>query len=318
LPKTTRGRIEMADHALRLRDEQLRARVVYVDPNLKTNAELDAITAQVVAELQEMQVAGLKAAGALDPQQMEIELIKGLRELLEKMLSPRREQFLRHKIELIQRRIVQLYYTSEVQGSPDQQGPRERYNHGGDALTYVLRQLEPQLLSGLQALTYREPKVMQDAIETMRRFTNELVSNVLARSRPDLEKLLVIYRDVLLDFLMRDFNSQLGEFAWEVLRESRAAKGENYTYKIREKDFTAFRHAFERRFLEHLLGAVHAPLSQRMQQLELREETVRFAADPRIYADICAVTCNAIYDFLHGEGYLDLPVDWQAHLAKVT
>jgi hypothetical protein len=306
----------MADNALRLRDEQLRAKVVYVDPNLKTNAELDAITATVVAELQEMQVAGLKAAGALDPQQMEIELIKGLRELLEKMLSPRREQFLRHKIELIQRRIVKLYYTSEVQGVEGSDKPRDRYSYGGDALTYVLRQLEPQLLSGLAALNYREPRIHQDAIEIMRRFTNELLSDVLARSRPDLEKLLGIYRDVLLEFLMNDFKGQLGEFAWEVLRESRAAKGENYTYKIREKDFTAFRHAFERRFLEHLLGSVHAPLGERMQKAELREETVRFAADPRIYADICAVTCNAIYDFLHGEGYLDLPVDWQAHLAK--
>ena len=74
VPKTTKERLDFAEFALRLRDEQLKARVVYVDPTLKTNAELDAITAQVVAELQQFQSMGLKAQSQVDPQQIEIEL----------------------------------------------------------------------------------------------------------------------------------------------------------------------------------------------------------------------------------------------------
>ena len=59
VPKATLARIELAENVLRLRDEQLKARVVYFEPQIQTNAELDAITAQVVAELQTLQAEQL-------------------------------------------------------------------------------------------------------------------------------------------------------------------------------------------------------------------------------------------------------------------
>jgi hypothetical protein len=118
---------------------------------------------------------------------------------------------------------------------------------------------------------------------------------------------------------MKDLPSSLGELAWEVIRESRAAHGADLSYKIHEKDFAAFREAFDRRFLERLLASVQQPLAQRLASGEhggFRPETLRFAGDPRIYAEICDVTCNAVYDYLHGEGFLDLPVRWQEHLGE--
>lgn len=308
--------MDLAEFALRLRDEQLKARVVYVDPTLKTNAELDAITAQVVAELQQLQSVGLKATGALDPQQVEIELIKALREHLEKMLSPRREQFLRYKIELIQRRITNLFFASEIHGTDQALPTRAMYHYPDDALYHVLRHHEADIVEDLETLPYKDPRIKAEAIDRFKSFQKQLVSQVLARSMPDLEKMLVIYRDVLFSFLVREFASQLGEFAWEVVKESRVAHSNDLTYKIREQSFDSFRHVFERKFLDHLLATIQGPLSERIQGADLRPETLRFAADPRIYAEICAVCCNAIYEFLHGEGFLDLPVDWQAHLAK--
>src|SRR5262245_7744185 len=59
---TKAAKLSLADIALQLRDEQLEAKVVHYRADLQTNAELDAITAQVITELQNLQAAA-KAAG---------------------------------------------------------------------------------------------------------------------------------------------------------------------------------------------------------------------------------------------------------------
>jgi hypothetical protein len=321
VPKTTRGRLEFAAAALRLRDEQLRARVVYVDPDLKTNAELDAITARVVAELERLQNEARRPQEALDPQQVEIELIRSLRALLEKMVSARRERFLAHKIQTIQRRITNLFFSSEVlAGSGDESGIRSVYAHADEALLHALRRHEKAILGEIDQMRFADPKVKASAVDRLRFFEKQLMGQVLARSRPELERLLEVFAEVLLSFLMKDLPSSLGELSWEVIRESRAAHGADLSYKIHEKDFAAIREAFDRRFLERLLASVQQPLAVRLASGEhggFRPETLRFAGDPRIYAEICDVTCNAVYDYLHGEGFLDLPVRWQEHLAKM-
>lgn len=316
VPKTTKGRLDLAEFALRLRDEQLKARVVYVDPTLKTNAELDAITAQVVAELQQLQNQSLKTVASLDPQQIEIELIKALRESLEKMLSPRREHFMRHKIEQIQRKIANLYFSSEVDATSDAPTMRASYEHPDEGLYAVLKRHKPAIVADLDSLAWKSPQAHREAKERLDIFMKQLVSQLLARSMPDLERLIAIYHEVLLDFLLKDFRSQLGEFAWEVLRESRVAQANDLTYKIREQNFAAFRKTFERKFLEHLLASIQVPLDDKLSNAGFRESTLRFASDARIYAEICGTMCNSIYDFLHGEGYLDLPVDWKKEVYK--
>jgi hypothetical protein len=320
VPKTTRGRLEFAAAALRLRDEQLKAQVVYVDPNLETNAELDAITAQVVAELKRMQSEARTPAPKLDAQQVEIELIKNLRELLEKMVSARRERFLALKIQSIQRRITSLFFSTEVlAGTSEESGIRTVYSHADDAMLHAIRRHEKAILGEIDKMRFADPGVKSAAVDRLKLFQKQLMGQVLARSRPELERLLGVYAQILVSFLMKDFPASLGEFAWEVIRESRVAHGADLTYKIHEKHFSAFRHAFERRFLERLLASVQQPLSQRLESGEdggFRPETIRFSGDPRIYAEICDVMCNAVYDYLHGEGFLDLPVKWQEHLAK--
>lgn len=320
VPKATLARIELAENVLRLRDEQLNARVVYFEPQIQTNAELDAITAQVVAELQTLQKEQLASAAPADPAEIEIALMKGLRELLEKMVSARREAFLRHKIELIQRKITNLFFTSEIYANPSvAQSAKTVFAYADEALFHVLHHNEALMVDELRSLNYRDQKVMTDAIERLQRFEKMLVSETLARSRPELERLLMVYRDVLLVFLMRDFRESLGEFSWEVIRESRVAHEATLSYKIQEGSFAAFRKVFERKFLDNMLSRMQAPLAANLNEEgadAFRPETLQFAADPRIYAEICAVWCNAIYAYLHGEGWLDLPVQWQQHLAN--
>src|SRR5438132_1608731 len=49
---STRAKMSLADIAMKLRDEQLDAKIVHYKSELETNSELDAITAGVMAELQ--------------------------------------------------------------------------------------------------------------------------------------------------------------------------------------------------------------------------------------------------------------------------
>src|SRR5580692_6538313 len=61
---STGAKMSLADIAMQLRDEQLVARVVHYKAELATNSELDAITAQVVAELQLLQKNAIAATPA--------------------------------------------------------------------------------------------------------------------------------------------------------------------------------------------------------------------------------------------------------------
>ena len=165
VPKNTLARIELAESALRLRDEQLEARVVYFAPDIQTNSELDAITAQVVADLQALQRDQRQSAPAMDRTEVEIALIKGLRELLEKMISSRREAFLRHKIEVIQRRITTLFFTSEVYANPTRaESEKTTFAHSDEALFHVLHHAESLVVDELRTLHYRDPSVCEDAV----------------------------------------------------------------------------------------------------------------------------------------------------------
>ena len=316
VPKGTKDRMALAKAAMRLRDEQLRARIVYVDPTLETNAELDAITAKVVEELKKLQKAGMKAKMPNDAQGVEIELIRALRELLEKMVSARREHFLRHKIETIQRKIANLYFTSEIYTDAKEVFDVE-FTYPDEALLAVVQRYSGRMLEDLMEFKDRDVSVQKLAMERLSRYKKQLAGDVLAHSRPELERLLVVYRDVLLVFLMKDFRDALGDFCWEVVQQSQIARGHELSYKILEGQFASFRQTFETKFMDRLLIGLSAPLQRRLREepdYDFKEDTLRFAADPRIYAEICAVMCNTIYGYLHGEGFLDLPVTWQRQI----
>ena len=52
----------------------------------------------------------------------------------------------------------------------------------------------------------------------------------------------------------------------------------------------------------------------RARDAAFRVETIRFVADPHIFSDVCELICEATYDSLYNEGFLDLPADWRARL----
>ena len=77
---------------------------------------------------------------------------------------------------------------------------------------------------------------------------------------------------------------------------------------------------FERRFLQRLVAYVEDGMLERVRAKgsEFRAETLRFVSDPRIFSDVCELVCDAVYDFLYNDGFLDLPTDWRARLATTA
>ena len=37
--------------------------------------------------------------------------------------------------------------------------------------------------------------------------------------------------------------------------------------------------------------------------------------DPAIFSELCDVICDAVYDMLYNDGFLDLPGDWRTRLS---
>lgn len=304
--------MDVVQIATRLREEQIKARVVFYNADQQTNKELDAITEQVVAELRAMQSSHMQA-NTQDKAHVEIELIQALRGLLEKLFSGRRETFVRSKLEQVQRRVTTLFFNSILGGREDD-GARVMQSQD-HALYRALKKHEAQIIADLDAMSYANPADKAEAIDVLRKQIRAFSLAFLSRTQPQLEKLLHVYCDVLAHFLFQDFVAVLGEFSWEIIKESRVAHGQLYGYKIPQEQFAAFRKVFDAKFLEKLVGCMQEPVVDRLEG-EVSDDAMRFAADPALYAEVCTVMCNSIYDYLHGEGFLDLPVQWKELLAQ--
>lgn len=314
---STRAKLEVASAALLLRDEQVRATVQYYGADQRTNAELDKITEAVVAELRALRLAGEDRRPGVIPD-VEIELIQSLRVLLEKLFSPTRRNFIERKIRDIQRRITQLFFDSELYAKlAADAGEVPAASWPEQALYYALKRHEATLLDELRAMPADDESIRERAIDRLTTFTRQLCTDFLSRTTPELERLLAVYREVLADFFYSDFGKDLGELCWAVVKESRIAAGHRLGYKIDASKFPAFRASFDKHFLQRLVFHVQDPIVKRAgaANSQFREATMRFVAEPRIYSEICEVVDDAVYDYLHGEGFLDLPSDWR-HLLQ--
>jgi hypothetical protein len=315
---STRAKLEVASAALLLRDEQVKATVQYYGADQRTNAELDRITEAVVAELKALRLAGETQRNSIVPD-VEIELIQSLRELLEKLFSPRRRAFIERKIRDIQRRITQLFFHSELYAKlAADAGDVPAAAWPEQALYYVLKRHEATLLEEIRVMPVENEEVRERALDRFNGFTRQLCTDFLSRTTPELERLLAIYREVLSEFFYAAFGGSLGELCWAVVKESRIAEGHRLGYKIQADKFPAFRASFDKNFLERLVLHVQDPITKRAAaaDAQFRDATLRFVADPHIHSQICEVINDAIYDYLHGEGFLDLPPDWRRVLQR--
>lgn len=324
---STRAKLSLAEIALALREEQVQARVVHYKADLQTSPELDAITAQVVAELQQLQRAVAanvaQPSPPADKSHVEIELIKNLKVSLSRLFpSSKLAGFVERKLGEVSKRFARLFFESELHekmGAGKEATKQMRYAE--QALFHVLSRAEPELKKQLATFEYSTPEIRARATESLEALIKEYRNDFLGRTTPELNALVKILNDVLHAFFASELPPMIGELAWEVVREARLAEADLHGgYKVSTAAFPAFRQAFERRFLERLVTFAEDEMLKLVVAREdkFRKETIRFVAEPQIFSDVCDVMCDAIYDSLYNDGYLDLPQDWRARLARAN
>ncbi len=322
---STSATMSLAEIAMQLRDEQLQARVVHYKGELETSPELDAVTAQVIAELKMLQGAGRQQALApqADRSQVEIELIGTLKTLLAKLFSQQRVAVVvQRKLGEVSKRFARLFFESElhekIRGSDSQM---KTMRFGEQALYHVMARNEERLLKELDGFEYSAPEVKEDARDALQNWVKELRNEFLGRTTPELNALVRILNEVLSLFFTQELPPVAGELAWEVVKEGKLAdEAMRGGYKVPAEAFPKFRKTFERRFLQRLVPFAADGMLKRVHASEgkFRVETLRFVADPHIFSDVCELICEATYDFLYNEGFLDLPGDWRARLSATN
>ena len=333
---STRAKMSLADFALGLREEQLAARVVHYKAELQTSPELDQVTAQVVAELKALQQAqlaaqahakgtpssppGSPAASAEDRAQVEIELIQSLKIMLSRLFKKEKvSSIIERKLGEGSKRFARLFFQSElhekIRGSATE---LKTMRYPEQALYHVLARNEEHLVKELEAFEYATPEALADAKESLAGWVKELRNEFLARTTPELNALVKMLNEILARFFTQELPQSTGELAWEVVKEGRLGDT-NFRagYKISANAFPRFRQAFERRFLQRLVPYAEEEMLKSVRASEkFRLETIRFVADPHIFSDVCELVCDAVYDYLYNDGFLDLPQDWRARLAR--
>jgi hypothetical protein len=323
---TTSAKLSLADIALALRDEQLQAKVIHYKAEMATSPELDAVTAQVVQELQALQAAARAAAPSAPPPgedraQLEIELIQSLKEMLGRTFRKGKlATILERKLGEVSKRFARIFFASElhdkIRGTGDEQ---KAMRFAEQALYHAFVRTQDQVLEQLESYQYAHENVLERAKERFYAIVKELRNDFLARTTPELNTLVKWLNEVLNQFFTAEFPPMLGELAWEVVKEAKLAEARTIAgYKISATAFAKFRRAFERRFLQRLVPFVEDAMLERVRTGEqsFRAETIKFVADPLIFSDVCEVVCDAVYDNLYNDGFLDLPGDWRARLSS--
>jgi hypothetical protein len=228
------------------------------------------------------------------------------------------------KLAEVSKRFARLFFESElhdkIRGS---QGEMKTMRFSEQALYHVLSRQKESVDRELGVFEYANPDVRQRAHDLYAAFIKELRNDYLARTTPELNALVKMLNEALRDFFTRELPPMVGELAWEVVKEARLAEDAtlNAAYKLPQPAFPKFRQAFERRFLQRLVPFAEDAMLKRTRESQatsFRQETIRFVADPHIFSAVCELVCDAVYDFLYNDGFLDLPVDWRARLAAET
>ena len=322
---STSAKDSLAQIAMALREEQLSAKVVHYKAELETSPELDAVTAQVVAELGMLQAAlkqqappSMKAPDA-DKAALEIQLIDSLKTQLGRIFrQDKLASSVQRKLGEVAKRFARLFFESELHDKlRGGKGEAKLMRNPEQALYHVLQRNLEYLGRQLDQVEYGTPEIKKDTRELLERYIKELRNDFLARSTPELNALVRILNEVLTRFFLQELPPVLGELAWEVVKEARLADSKMRAgYKLSAEAFPRFRQTFEKRFLQRLVPFAADEMLKRSAAAEgkFRSETLKFIADPHIYSDVCELVCESVYDFLYNDGFLDLPNDWRARL----
>lgn len=300
--------------ALGLLEEQVHARIVHYKGEMETNAELDAITAQVVAQLQAMQAAAADSAtgSRQTAEEMEAQHVSSMGHLLHKVFSSE-SQFTTRILKPLGRRVAKLFFESELHEKT--KGDKEKtIFHAEQGVYYVLGRYKHRLRAELEGFEYFDEEIERGSLELLAKIERDLQVAFLSRRSPELNQVMTIYAGVVSDFMRDYLPPRVEAMAKNTVRAAETARRpDSVGHKILADAFPAFREQWERVFMEQMVNFCGDELGKRLSEAggEYREETIRFFSDPHVYSESAAVVCREIYDFFCLEGFLDLPVNWR-------
>ncbi|HVY47053.1 MAG TPA: hypothetical protein VHB21_14295 [Minicystis sp.] len=313
---------QIAEMALGLLEEQVQARIVHYKADLETNPELDAITAQVVAQLKELQAThGHQTAGSRESIQASHERI--LTGLLERVFRPGAPSLLvERRLKDITRKLARLFFQSELhEKTRGNDGAMKVIQHGEQAIFYVLMRYEHRLKHDLGSFDYANDEIKERAFDLLAKVAKDMQDAFLSRRSSELKRIVSTFNAVLVEFFAKQLAPNAAEIAREVVVQSGSAEGRAFAYKVTAEAFPRFRAAFERRIMLRLVGYAEDHLLAKLADTAgaAREETVQFVTDPHLFSMIVGELCDGLYEFFCNEGFLDLPPDWrQAAAARVS
>jgi hypothetical protein len=306
----------LAIQALGLLNEQVQARIVHYKGELQTSPELDAITAQVVAQLKAMQAAVADVGAQKTPEEMEEQLTRALAALLPRFFSAH-AQFTTRILKPIGKRIAKLFFESELHEKS--KGDKEKViHHAEQGVYYVLSRYKNRLRAEAEGFEFASPDVRDATLELLVKAERDLQVAFLSRRSPELNRVMTIYTTVLGDFLQKHLPPRLEQMAKVTIRVSKAARRPSSVgYKVQSEAFADFRAEWERLFMQQMVFFCGDELLERLTQEgeAFQDETVKFFTDPHVFSETCEVVCEQLYDFLCLEGFLDLPVDWRVSMS---
>jgi hypothetical protein len=308
----------LAIQALGLLNEQVQARIVHYKSELETSPELDAITAQVVAQLRAMQAAVAGDVGARkSPEEMEEQLTRALAPLLPRFFGAQ-SQFATRILKPIGKKIAKLFFESELHEKSKGDKGKVIF-HAEQGVYYVLSRYKNRLRAELEGFEFTNAEVRLATLELLAKTERELQVAFLSRRSPELNRVMTIYTAVLGDFLQKYLPPRLEQMAKVTIRVSKAGRRPSSVgYKVLSDAFGDFRAEWERLFMQQMVFFCGDELLERLTQggEAFQDETVKFFTDPHVFSETCAVVCEQLYDFLCLEGFLDLPVDWRVSLGS--
>ncbi|MEO7589906.1 MAG: hypothetical protein ABI134_01720 [Byssovorax sp.] len=307
---------QICEMALGLLEEQVQARIVHYKADLETNPELDAITAEVVAQLKKIQAQAQAAAhGGAAREAVRDSHERIFCALLQRVFPAGAPSLLVEKrLKEIHRKLARLFFQSELhEKTRGKDGAIKVIQHGEQAIFYLLARYENRLRNELGAFDYASEEVKERAAFLLAKIGKDMQDAFLSRRSSELKRIVSAFHSVLVDFFCKQLAAAAPELAREVVHQAATFEGRAFAYKITADAFPRFRTAFERRLMVRLVGFAEDQLLRRLADTAgtEREETVQFITDPRVFSMILGELCEGLYEFLCNEGFLDLPVDWR-------
>jgi hypothetical protein len=317
---TLRQKDRLTFQAMGILEEQVQTRIVHYKAELETSPELDAVTAQVVAQIKALQAAVAQQPRPARPAaEIETEQIEILASLLERILTPAGvASFATQNLKPVGRRIAKLFFESELHEKS--KGDREKViRHAEQGVFYLLQRYRHRLRAELEGFVYENADIRQLTLEHLERMERDLQDAFLSRCSPELNRVMNVFMTVLTVFLTEHLPPRAPEMAKVSIRNARTARQPNsLPYRVQADRFAEFRTEWERVLTQQMVHYCGDELLARFAFADqpFHEETVKFFIDPHIFSETVRVLSDSLYDFLALEGFLELPVDWRTTHAR--